>query len=363
MKKLNNDQARQAQLTRPWQPSQPSQLPQLQNQGQQRGQGVAPVDLVSVGEGGLSVDALNALKKEFVSAATSENTRRTYRSAIRHFLTWGGRLPADESMVVSYLLSFSDSLNPRTLSLKVTAISQWHRHQGFVDPCATLGVRKLLLGITRARGQPKSKAPPLLLDDLEKMVLVQQQDASLKALRDCALLQIGFFGGFRRSELVSLQVNHVTWGKEGVLLLLPRSKTDQTGQGITKAIPYGKGVCCPATALKKWLESAKIHNGSIFRSVNKWGEIGELSIHAGSVNPILARWASIAGLTHMKEMSSHSLRRGMATSAYRAGASFRDIKRQGGWRFDGTVQGYIDDADRFTENAVNSLLKPKSGGL
>jgi integrase len=61
----------------------------------------------------------------------------------------------------------------------------------------------------------------------------------------------------------------------------------------------------------------------------------------------------------MCRISSHSLRRGMATSAYRAGADFRDIKRQGGWRHDGTVQGYIE-AGRFEENAAAHLLKRRT---
>jgi|SRR5450830_53036 len=307
----------------------------------------------------LVVDSIR-LQREFISAATSENTRRAYRSAVRHFLDWGGNLPADESIIVNYLLSFSDSLNPRTLSLKITALSQWHRHQGFSDPCAAPHVRKVLLGISRSRGRPAEKAAALLLEDVEKIVTFQQQDISLKALRDCALLQIGFFGGFRRSELVSLKVENLAWQKEGLLIQLPRSKTDQTGRGISKAIPYGGGICCPALALKKWLNSAKIHNGSIFRSVNRWGAVAMDGINAASVNAILVHWASRVGISHVSEISSHSLRRGMATSAYRSGASLRDIKRQGGWRFDGTVQGYIDDADRFTENALTGLLKTKT---
>src|SRR5450830_1211249 len=186
----------------------------------------------------LVVDSIR-LQREFITAATSENTRRAYRSAVRHFLAWGGRLPSDESIIVNYLLAFSDSLNPRTLSLKMTALSQWHRHQGFADPCATPHVRKVLLGISRSRGRPAEKAAALLLADMEKIVEAQLRDSSLKGLRDCALLQIGFFGGFRRSELVSLQIEYLTWQKEGLVIQLPRSKTDQTGKGISKAIPYG----------------------------------------------------------------------------------------------------------------------------
>ena len=70
---------------------------------------------------------------------------------------------------------------------------------------------------------------------------------TLKAARDNALLQVGFFGGFRRSELVGIKVDHITWEAQGITLTLPRSKTDQTGEGVAKAIPYSAGPCCPHT--------------------------------------------------------------------------------------------------------------------
>ncbi|MFZ6753002.1 site-specific integrase [Undibacterium sp. Dicai25W] len=300
------------------------------------------------------------LQSEFIAAATSDNTRRAYRSAVRHFLNWGGHLPSDQETIIDYLIEFSGTLNPRTLSLKITAISQWHKHQGFNDPCVSPQLRKILLGIERKCGRPKQKASALLHEDLEKIVLFLQTANSLKSLRDNALLQIGFFGGFRRSELVNLKLENLKWERDGVLILLPKSKTDQTGAGISKAIPYGKGVCCPCAALKKWLDSAEIRDGYLFRGINKWGQVANTGLNAASVNAILSDCAEQAGVDHLLKLSSHSLRRGMATSAYRAGANFRDIKRQGGWRFDGTVQGYIEEADQFAENAMSGLLTKSS---
>ncbi len=180
---------------------------------------------------------------------------------------------------------------------------------------------------------------------------------TLKAKRDNALLQLGYFGGYRRSEIVSLDVTSVAWEPDGIVITLPRSKTDQEGIGIIKAIPYGDGPCCPATALRDWLDATGIASGPLFRPVSKWNEIGIESLHAGSVNTILAACATLVRLGYVPQLSSHSLRRGMATSAYRAGADFRDIKRQGGWRHDGTVQGYIEEAGQFEENAALALLR------
>lgn len=302
---------------------------------------------------------LAARHRVFLTAATSDNTRHAYRSAIKHYLDWGGMLPADEPAIIRYLVRYADALNPRTLALRLTALSQWHLHQGFVDPTATPTVRKTLAGIARSNGRPKKKARALPIEDMELVVAALARQGTLKAARDNALLQVGFFGGFRRSELASIEVNHLVWDPQGITITLPRSKTDQTGEGLVKAIPYSDGPCCPATALRTWLDAASIASGPVFRSISKWGVLASEGLNPASVNAILAGAAQLAGLGYVPELSSHSLRRGMATSAYRAGADFRDIKKQGGWRHDGTVQGYIEEAGLFEENAAGSLLRSR----
>jgi integrase len=295
--------------------------------------------------------------RAFLAAATSDNTRRTYRSAIRHYMNWGGNLPADEAAIIRYLMAYADSLNPRTLALRLTALSQWHIHQGFTDAASTPTVRKTLAGIERVHGRPKKKAKALPLEDLERIVAHLSALDTQKARRDNALLQIGFFGGYRRSELVSLQVEHIAWEPEGIVITLPRSKTDQRGEGIVKAVPFGDKHCCPPSALRAWLSAAGIASGPLFRTISRKDEVSPVPLHDASVNAILAAAAQAAGLDYVPDLSSHSLRRGMATSAHRAGAGFRDIKRQGGWRHDGTVLGYIEEAGLFEENAALALLR------
>lgn len=302
---------------------------------------------------------LAARHRAFLAAATSDNTRQAYRSAIKHYLDWGGVLPADEPAVIRYLVRYADALNPRTLALRLTALSQWHVHQGFADPAATPTARKILAGIARTNGRPKKKAKALPIVDLELIVATLASQGTLKAVRDNALLLVGFFGGFRRSELVGIEVDHIAWDAQGITITLPRSKTDQTGEGVAKAIPYSAGPCCPATALRTWLDAAGVTSGAVFRSISKWRVVGDDGLNPASVNTILAGAAKLAKLSYVPELSSHSLRRGMATSAYRAGADFRDIKRQGAWRHDGTVQGYIEEAGLFEENAAGSLLRSR----
>jgi integrase len=307
----------------------------------------------------LSEAKLQDRHRRFLAAATSENTRRTYRSAIRHFQSWGGMLPSDIPLVIRYLLHFAEELNSRTLALRLTALSQWHVFQGFADPTTHPDVRKTLKGIARTHGKPKKKARALPIEDLETIVAGMSGDLSLANLRNKALLQIAFFGAFRRSEIAQLDVRELAWEPDGLVITLSRSKTDQEGDGIVKAIPYGQpgGICCPVTALREWLEAASINAGPVFRRITREGRIGTEPLYDGSINALLKACAAKAGLAYVPELSGHSFRRGLATSASRAGADFRNIKRQGGWRHDGTVQGYIDEADQFEENAAGSLLR------
>lgn len=302
---------------------------------------------------------LQGRHRKFLSAATSENTRRAYRSAIRHFQTWGGVLPCESALIIRYLLTYAENLNARTLALRLTALSQWHQFQGFADPTANPDVRKTLRGISRTHGKPKKKAKALPIEDLELMVAAMKDDVSLQGKRNKALLQIAFFGALRRSETAALAVEELTWDLDGLIITLSRSKTDQDGEGIVKAIPYGApgGICCPTAALKEWLAASKITSGPVFRRITREGIVGPDALYAGSINDILKTCATKASLPYVPELSGHSFRRGLATSAYRAGADFKNIKRQGGWRHDGTVQGYIDEAGYFKENAAGCLLR------
>lgn len=107
-----------------------------------------------------AVDAvLAAQHRAVLAAATADNTRRAYRSAVNHYLTWGGVLPADEAAIIRYLLTYAPTLNPRTLALRLTALSQWHVHQGFPNPASTPTVRKTLTGIARTAARRRGPRP------------------------------------------------------------------------------------------------------------------------------------------------------------------------------------------------------------
>lgn len=294
---------------------------------------------------------------EYIEAATSDNTRKAYRQDIQHFINWGGLLPAAPDSIVRYLQFHAASLNPRTLTRRLTALKNWHVYQGFSDPTAHTLIRKTLTGIRHVHGRPKDKAAALTLEHLVKMSEYFKRQPSLTALRNLALLQVGFFGAFRRSELAAIQWEHIRILNEGMEILVPRSKTDQEGEGQVCAIPYGDAALCPVKALINWCKNAGIESGYIFRPITRQEEILPQALSAQSINLIIKSVAQACELPNPSEFSGHSLRRGFATTASRKNVPFTTIMRHGRWRHEGTVLGYIEEGQRFEENAAGMIMK------
>ena len=299
--------------------------------------------------------------RQYLQAATSDNTRKAYRSAIRQFEKWGGRLPTDRDTVVRYLLGRAESLNSRTLDLHLTAISQWHHYQGLIDPVSDPLVRKTMEGIRRTHGQPKRKAKTLRLEHIAEMVNhMRQLPDSKKKHRDIALVLTGFFGAFRRSELVAIQTSDVNWEPEGLIIRLPRSKTDQQSTGLVRALPFGAESCCPATAIEAWIRVAGINEGPLFRPINRWDHVQERALNPGAVNDLLKTLGKACQFDFAPDLSSHSFRRGLSTSAARERVDFELIKKQGGWKSDATVWEYIEEGQQFNNNASIILMEKMS---
>lgn len=297
------------------------------------------------------------ITNHYIHAATSENTRIAYQSDIRHYERHGGLLPAPPEMIVNYLQTFATILNPRTLGRRLIALKHWHTYQGFPDPTQHPAVQKTLMGVTKIHGKPREKAHPLTIEDLLTITKYLQQGNSLAAYRDNALLQIGYFGAFRRSELVAIQHEHIEWKDQGIDILIPQSKTDQLNEGQFCGIPFGKASLCAVTALKNWLELVDIKQGAIFREIKKGEKLKEKPLSPLSVNLILKRRAYEAGLTYAEKLSGHSLRRGLATSASLVGANLSSIMQQGRWKQVSTIMEYVDASNRFADNAVTKILQ------
>ncbi len=142
---------------------------------------------------------------------------------------------------------------------------------------------------------------------------------------------------------------------EGVIVHLRRSKTDQEGEGRKIAVPYGRTSACPVKAVQQWLEHAQIVSGAIFLSVAKGGRILADRLTGASVALILKNYAADAGLP-ASNISGHSLRSGLVTSAAQVGASTYKIQQQTGHRSTEMLARYIRDANLFENNAAGLLL-------
>lgn len=294
--------------------------------------------------------------QNYIAAATSNNTRKAYQQDVRHFIAWGGLLPTTPDIIVKYLEQYASQLNSRTLIRRVTAFKNWHIYQGFTDPTANLLVRKTLIGIRNIHGKPKIKAPALQVEDLITMVNFLNSTNNFIDCRNNALLQLGFFGAFRRNELAAIQYEHLQFMSKGLEVLIPRSKTDQSGDGQKCAIPYGNDVLCPVLALQNWCKKAKIVNGYIFRSITRGGTINTQAIAPEHINVILKTLAKRCNLPNAQNYSSHSLRRGFATAASQQGASLSAIMKHGRWQHYETALGYVEEGLRFENNAASIIL-------
>jgi site-specific recombinase XerD len=311
-------------------------------------------DLVPIKSGAID---LKTKETNYIIAATSQNTRKAYRHDIQHFMKWGGLLPATPENIVQYLQDHAETLNPRTLARRLTALKNWHIYQGFSDPTHHSFIRKTLTGIHNVHGRPKEKAPALTIEQLTQIAHHLKLQDTLQAYRNNALLQVGFCGALRRSELINIQYEHITFVPEGMAIIIPRSKTDQGGEGQTCAIPYGDETVCAVMALKNWCKRAGIKSGFVFRSVNRHQQVSDATLTPRSINLIIKSVATECKLPDAEKFSGHSLRRGFATCASKSGASFVTIMRHGRWRHEGTVLGYIEEGQQFEDNAVSIILK------
>ena len=295
--------------------------------------------------------------QDYARATRAQNTMRAYRAAWRAFAAWceaegHPALPADPLTVADYLAHAAQAHKASTLGVHVAAIRAAHRAAGHADPTADERARAVLRGIRRVHGQPAIQRDPLTLDDLRRLVRGCGDD--LPGLRDRALLLLGFAAALRRSEIVSLNVEHIRLN--GVLrITLTRSKTDQEGQGIVKTIPRLQDAeLCPVRALRAWLDAAGISSGALFRAVNRWGKVGA-RLSAYDVARIVKRRAQAAGLD-ARMLAGHSLRAGFATSAALAGLDPLAIAEVTGHRNLNTLRKYIRAAGRIQSETVARVM-------
>jgi integrase len=289
---------------------------------------------------------------KYASAAVAENTRRAYQGDLRDFIDFGGAIPCTPADLAGYIAERAALHSPFTIARRVVGISRAHTSQGFIDPAKNDLVRAVLRGVRRSHGKPQRQVAPLMRSDLINILSVMK---GTKGKRDRALILLGFAAALRRSELVGLNVENVLFVKEGIILHIQRSKTDQVGAGRKVAVPYAKSNACPVIAIDQWLRLSGLTMGPLFRPVSKSGAIGDSRLTNQAVALILKNYATAAGID-ANLISGHSLRAGLATSAALAGVPTWKIKAQTGHKSDAMVGRYIREVNLFDGNAAGAVL-------
>jgi len=300
-------------------------------------------------------DLVNIKNLEFETISNlknskAQNTLRAYQADFRDFSNFCNQngfkeMPTEPKILSLYITHLSAISKYSTLKRRIASIGVLHKMRGhYLDTKHPIIIENLM-GIKRKNGVNQKGKKPLLINDLKLLINVihQYQKNTKKLLRDKAVLLIGFAGGFRRSELVQIEYEDLDFVSEGLKIFIKRSKTDQSGEGSTKGIPYFDNQnYCPVIALKEWLKHSNIKIGKIFNVSDK------------TVALIIKKYSNLAGLDSNK-YSGHSLRSGFATSAAEAGAEERSIMAMTGHKSTEMVRRYIKEANLFKNNALNKI--------
>ena len=280
----------------------------------------------------------------------STNTLRAYQSDYNDFSLFCSKngfqaMPTQPKILALYITHLASYSKYSTLKRRLASISIIHKTKGhYIDIKHPIIVENLM-GIKRTNGSNQKGKKPLLINDLKLLInaIDESKEKNIRKIRDKALVLIGFSGGFRRSELVDIEYEDIEFVEEGVKIFVKRSKTDQSGEGMTKAIPYFDNInFCPVKALNKWVVEAEIKEGKIFNISDK------------SVALIIKKYANYAGLDAQR-YAGHSLRSGFATSTAESGAEERNIMAMTGHKSTEMVRRYIKEANLFKNNALNKI--------
>jgi len=305
---------------------------------------------------------------DYIKAATRDNTRRSYRSAIEHFeVTYGGLLPATPNAIAQYLINYADSLSMNTLKQRLSAIAQWHLDQGFPDPTKVPMVKKVLKGIRELHPPKEMRAKPVQIEQLQQIVAhldnsiekaaIENDNATrLLCLRNKSFVLLGFWQGFRSDELRRIDIGNieVTPG-QGMKIFLPRTKTDKKLLGTTYNVPALSRLC-PIEAYLYWITAANISSGPVFRAINRWGTISATTLHANSIIPLLRKILTDTGIADANLFSAHSLRRGFATWAGANNWDIQSLMKHVGWKDMKSALRYIDQSDSYNQRRIESSL-------
>ena len=312
------------------------------------------------------VTDIKALQEEtLVNLQNSKatNTVRAYKSDFKDFSLFCVQndfknLPSDPKIVSLYLTHLSTKdIKISTIKRRLVSIGVIHKMKGhYLDTKHPLIIENLM-GIKRRKGTVQKGKKPLLIRGLKAIIDIinQEQIEDIKKLRDKTMILVGFSGGFRRNEIVSLDVDDLEFVYEGVKITVKKSKTDQFGEGFIKALPYFENeLYCPVISLKRWLNISKITKGSIFRRFTKGSNLSNNRLTDQTVALLIKEYLKLAGIDSTN-YSGHSLRSGFATSAAESGVEERSIMAMTGHKSTEMVRRYIKETNLFKNNPLSKM--------
>ena len=293
----------------------------------------------------------------------ANNTVRAYKSDFNDFGLFcvqnGFKSFPSEPKIVSLYLTHLSTKDAKisTLKRRLVSIGVIHKLKGHYLDTKHPSIIENIMGIKRRKGSVQKSKKPLLISSLKSIINVidEQKKEQIKKLRDRSIILIGFSGGFRRNEIVSLDYDDLDFVAEGLKINIKRSKTDQFGEGFIKALPYfDSSQYCPVVSVQKWIEISKINSGPLFRRFTKGSNLSESRLTDQTVALLIKEYLTLAGIDS-KNYSAHSLRSGFATSAAESGVEERSIMAMTGHKTTEMVRRYIKEANLFKDNALNKI--------
>ena len=309
---------------------------------------------------------LKALQEETLlnlKSSKSNNTIRAYKSDFNDFELFCVQngfksLPSVPKIISLYLTHLSSkNIKMSTLKRRLVSIGVIHKLKGLYLDTKHPSIIENIMGIKRRKGSFQKGKKPLLINDLKLLIDVidEYNNEEMMRVRDRSMMLIGFSGGFRRNEIVSLDFDDLDFVSEGLKINLKRSKTDQFGEGSVKGLPYfDNSKYCPVLSLKKWIEISNIETGPLFRRFSKGSKLTDNRLTDQTIALLIKKYLKLAG-KESKNYSGHSLRSGFATSAAESGAEERSIMAMTGHKSTEMVRRYIKEANLFKNNALNKI--------
>ncbi len=293
----------------------------------------------------------------------ANNTIRAYKSDFSDFGLFCAKngfksLPSEPKIISLYITYLSTKgLKMSTLKRRLVSIGVIHKLKGHYLDIKHPSIIENIMGIKRRKGSIQKGKKPILINNLKQIINVidYQNKEEIKKLRDRTIILIGFSGGFRRNEIVSLDYEDLDFVTEGLKINVKRSKSDQFGEGSVKGLPYFKNSqYCPVLSIKRWIQISNINTGPLFRRFSKGSKLSENRLTDQTVALLIKEYLKLADIDS-KNYSAHSLRSGFATSAAESGAEERTIMAMTGHKSSEMVRRYIKEANLFKNNPLSKI--------